>query len=380
MLFHFISIIIIYWSSFGTNICSMCLSRAVHVYRWSASSSKIWQLQHLCLWIPVAVKEDDGVSLVEKRKSRKDPEGIWVSEPAGGEPLFGSWIVSSESTVVNCCQMLSNVVNLDLQKTHLLAFQSEAALQRLLPRIFWKADICRPSKAEFQQRPKLIIFWPFKKVQKEPLRETSHPSPVESAVLGSQGCGNLEVESQSTGTSGQPQAWPISPNSKILFGQRDHKGHAGRVLTSHWQSLNHLQWLPSGVLHAREGYCDQKMGLPAQIGRNIKSLKRSAPICTDLHPRISAKFLAASLALLLVWRPQWQGTSAWLAASASCASMFRCSSMFFEDWNWKLNKGNGMPCETDVPFSVWKQQSFGSHSGSAQVLDWTLAELCRRIH
>jgi hypothetical protein len=29
---------------------------------------------------------------------------------------------------------------------------------------------------------------------------------------------------------------------------------------------------------------------------------------------------------------------------------------------------------------VWKQQSFGSHSGSAQVLDWTLAELCRRIH
>ena len=107
MLFHFISIIIIYWSSFGTNICSMCLSRAVHVYRWSASSSKIWQLQHLCLWIPVAVKEDDGVSLVEKRKSRKDPEGIWVSEPAGGEPLFGSWIVSSESTVVNCCQMLS---------------------------------------------------------------------------------------------------------------------------------------------------------------------------------------------------------------------------------------------------------------------------------
>ena len=82
-------------------------------------------------------------------------------------------------------QLLStvvNVVNLDLQKTHLLAFQSEAALQRLLLRIFWKADSCRPSKAEFQQRPKLIIFWPFKKDQKEPLSETSHPSPVESAV------------------------------------------------------------------------------------------------------------------------------------------------------------------------------------------------------
>ena len=47
------------------------------------------------------------VSASWKKKSRKDPEGIWVSEPAGGEPLFGSWIVSSESTVVNCCQMLS---------------------------------------------------------------------------------------------------------------------------------------------------------------------------------------------------------------------------------------------------------------------------------
>ena len=304
----------------------MCLSRAVHVCRWSASSSKIWQLQYLCLWIPVAVKDDDGVSLVEKKEPKGSRRYLSIWACRRWTPL---WQLDCQFRV-NCCQLLSNVVNLDLQKTHLLAFQSEAALQRLLLRIFWKADSCRPSKAEFQQRPKLIIFWPFKKDQKEPLRETSHPSPVESAVLGSQGCGNLEVESQSTGTSGQPQAWPISPNSKILFGQRDHKGHAGRVLTSHWQSLNHLQWLPSGILHAREGYCDQKMGLPAQIGRNIKSLKRSAPICTDLHPRISAKFLAASLALLLVWRPQWQGTSAWLAASAPCSSMFfdvlRCSS------------------------------------------------------
>ena len=263
----------------SVHICSMCLSRAVHVYRWSASSSKIWQLQYLCLWIPVAVKDDDGVSLVEK----KEPKGSWrylsIWACRRWTPL---WQLDCQFRV-NCCQLLSNVVNLDLQKTHLLAFQSEAALQRLLLRIFWKADSCRPSKAEFQQRPKLIIFWPFKKDQKEPLRQTSHPSPVELAVLGSQGCGNLEVESQSTGTSGQPQAWPISPNSKILFGQRDHKGHAGRVLTSHWQSLNHLQWLPSGVLHAREGYCDQKMGLSAQIGRTIKPLKRSAPICTDLH-------------------------------------------------------------------------------------------------
>lgn len=116
---------------------------------------------------------------------KKEPKGSWrylsIWACRRWTPL---WQLDCQFRV-NCCQLLSNVVNLDLQKTHLLAFQSEAALERLLLRIFWKADSCRPSRAEFQQPPKLIIFWPFKKDQKEPLRQTSHPSPVESAVLGS---------------------------------------------------------------------------------------------------------------------------------------------------------------------------------------------------